>query len=137
MSIPEAAQLILQAGAMGEGGEIFILKMGKPIRIVDLANEVIRLSGYEPGKDIEIVFTGLRPGEKLYEELITEGDGIVPTPHEKIMVLRGKNGHTYESITAQIDELTRTADTFDTEAIKNKIREIVPEYTPNGDGVRS
>ena len=130
MSIPEAAQLILQAGAMGEGGEIFILKMGKPIRIVDLANEVIRLSGYEPGKDIEIVFTGLRPGEKLYEELITEGDGIVPTPHEKIMVLRGKNGHTYESITAQIDELTRTADTFDTQAIKNKIREIIPEYTP-------
>ena len=130
MSIPEAAQLILQAGAMGEGGEIFILKMGKPIRIVDLANEVIRLSGYEPGKDIEVVFTGLRPGEKLYEELITEGEGIVPTLHEKIMVLRGKNGHTYEGIAAQIDELKRIADTFDTDAIKSKIREIVPEYTP-------
>ena len=130
MSIPEAAQLILQAAVMGQDGDINILKMGKPVRIVDLANEVIRLNGFEPGKDIEIIYTGLRPGEKLYEELITEGEGIVPTRHEKIMVLRGNNHHTYEYMTKQIDELTHIADTFDTVAIKKKLQEIVPEYTP-------
>ena len=130
MSIPEAAQLILQAAVMGQGGEIYILKMGKPVRIVDLANEVIQLNGFEPGKDIEIVYTGLRPGEKLYEELITEGEGIVPTSHEKIMVLRGNNHQSYDQTTAQVDELTRIADTFDTVAIKKKLQEIVPEYTP-------
>ena len=130
MTIPEAAQLILQAGSMGEGGEIFILKMGQPVKIADLASEVIRLSGFVPGKDIQIVFTGLRPGEKLYEELITEGEGIIPTPHEKIMVLRGKNGHTYNEMLAQIKELTSITATFDIAAIKLKLKEIVPEYTP-------
>jgi FlaA1/EpsC-like NDP-sugar epimerase len=130
MSIPEAAQLILQAGAMGEGGEIFILKMGNPVRIADLAHEVIRLSGFEPGKDIRVVYTGLRPGEKLYEELITEGEGIVPTLHEKIMVLRGTNGSSYEKVSSQIDDLIDVAATFDTAAIKLKLKEIVPEYTP-------
>lgn len=130
MSIPEAAQLILQAGAMGEGGEIFILKMGNPVKIADLANEVIRLSGFEPGKDIRVVYTGLRPGEKLYEELITEGEGIVPTPHEKIMVLQGRNGKSYAQISSQVDELIHIAGTFDTAAIKQKLKEIVPEYNP-------
>jgi len=115
---------------MGEGGEIYLLKMGKPVRIVDLATEVIRLHGFEPGKDVEVVFTGLRPGEKLYEELITEGEGIVPTSHPKIMVLQGNSHRSYERLTAQIDELTRISDTFDIVAIKKKLREIVPEYTP-------
>ncbi len=89
MSIEEAAQLILQAGAMGGGGEIFILKMGSPVKIVNLARDLIKLMGYEPAKEIKLQYTELRPGEKLYEELITEGEGIVPTRHEKIMVLRG------------------------------------------------
>ena len=129
MSIPEAAQLILQAGAMGEGGEIFILKMGEPIRIADMARDFIKLHGLEPEKDIEIVFTGLRPGEKLYEELITVGEGIVPTPHEKIMVLRG-NGFDHDRIRQQVQELIDVADSFDVNAIRSKIREIVPEYTP-------
>ena len=88
MTIPEAAQLILQAGAMGQGGEVFILKMGTPVKIVDMARDLIRLSGREPDTDVKIIFTGLRDGEKLYEELITVGEGIVPTKHEKIMVLR-------------------------------------------------
>jgi FlaA1/EpsC-like NDP-sugar epimerase len=88
MTIPEAAQMIIQAGAMGEGGEVFILKMGTPVKILDMARDLIRLSGKEPDKDIKIVFTGLREGEKLYEELITVGEGIVPTKHEKIMALR-------------------------------------------------
>ena len=89
MTIPEACQLILQAGAMGKGGEIFILDMGTPIKIDDMARDLIRLSGFEPDVDIKIEYIGLRPGEKLFEELITEGENIVPTRHEKIMVLKG------------------------------------------------
>jgi FlaA1/EpsC-like NDP-sugar epimerase len=130
MSIPEAAQLILQAGAMGKGREIFILKMGEPVRILDLAKEVIKLSGYESEKDIEIVFTGLRPGEKLYEELITEGEGIVPTRHEKIMVLQSNHCGNYADLSAHLDELIRIADTYNIPVIKAKLKEIVPEYTP-------
>ena len=130
MSIPEAAQLILQAGAMGEGRDIFVLKMGASVRILDLARDVIRLNGFEPEKDIGIVFTGLRPGEKLYEELITEGEGIIPTRHEKIMVLTSHQGNNYDRLPEQIDELIRMADSFDIPAIKAKLQEIVPEYTP-------
>jgi FlaA1/EpsC-like NDP-sugar epimerase len=130
MSTAEAAQLILQAGSMGEGGEIFILKMGEPVRILDLARDVIRFNGFEPEKNIEIVFTGLRPGEKLYEELITEGEGIVPTRHEKIMVLTPDQCNSHDRLGDQIDELIRIADTFDIPAIKAKLQEIVPEYTP-------
>ena len=129
MSIPEATQLILQTGAMGKGGEIFILDMGKPVRIADLARDLIRLNGYEPERDIPIKFTGLRPGEKLYEELITEGEGIIPTNHEKILVLRG-NTFDQDTLNAQIDELLSVAGTYDATAIKKKLKEIVPEYTP-------
>ena len=91
MTIPEASQMILQAGTMGEGGEIFILRMGTPVKIFDMARDLIRLSGKEPDVDIKIVFTGLRDGEKLYEELITVGEGILPTEHKKVMVLRTNN----------------------------------------------
>jgi FlaA1/EpsC-like NDP-sugar epimerase len=127
MTIPEAAQLILQAGAMGEGGEIFILDMGSPIKIVDLANDLIRLSGFEPGRGIEIQFTGLRPGEKLYEELITEGEGIVKTHHEKILVLRG-NSIQQDALLSKISELYHLAAKQDAPRIKEKLKEIVPEY---------
>lgn len=92
MTIPEAAQLIIQAGALAQGGEIFVLDMGEPVRITDLAETMIRLSGYEPGRDIEIVFTGVRPGEKLHEELFTEGERKEATRHERIFVAR-MNGH--------------------------------------------
>ena len=87
MTIPEAAQLVLQAGAMGQGGEIFVLDMGEPVRIVDLARDLIRLSGLAEGREIEIVFTGLRPGEKLYEELYDAGEERLPTPHPKIFAV--------------------------------------------------
>jgi FlaA1/EpsC-like NDP-sugar epimerase len=127
MSIPEAAQLILQAGAMGEGGEIFILEMGKPIRILDMARDLIRLQGYEPEKDIPIQFIGLRPGEKLYEELITEGEGIVSTSHEKIMVLRG-NSCDPGIIVKGVEELLAAVHRLDDSSIKQKLREMVPEY---------
>jgi FlaA1/EpsC-like NDP-sugar epimerase len=83
MTIPEACQLILQAGAMGEGGEIFILDMGRPVKIVEMARDLIRLSGFEPDADIRIEYVGLRPGEKLHEELITKGEGIVPQSMKK------------------------------------------------------
>jgi len=127
MSIMEAARLILQAGAMGRANEIFILDMGKPMRIVDLARDLIRLSGLEPDKDIPIQFIGLRPGEKLYEELITEGEGIVPTEHEKILVLKG-NAPNRDALNAQIDELLVVADTYDAAAIREELQKIVPEF---------
>jgi FlaA1/EpsC-like NDP-sugar epimerase len=129
MSISEAAQLILQAGAMGEGGEIFVLDMGKPVRIVDMARDLIRLHGFEPEQDIPIEFIGLRPGEKLSEELITQGEGIVATAHEKILVLRG-NACDLNNLNAHIDELLAISHTYDPPAIKRKLHEIVPEYAP-------
>ena len=104
--------------------------MGEPMRILDLAHSMIKLSGLEPGKDIEIVTTGMRPGEKLYEELITEGEGIIPTYHEKILVLRGNHHFSYAEISAAVDELVVIANRFDAEAIKSKLKEIVPEYMP-------
>lgn len=133
MSIPEAAQLILEAGAKGKGGEIFILDMGKPVRIADLAREMIRLNGYEPERDIAIHYMGLRPGEKLYEELITVGEGIVKTDHEKIMVLKG-NGCDRERLQAQIKSLFMIARTYDAKKIKQHLHDIIPEYIPQIQG---
>ena len=130
MTIPEACQLILQAGAMGEGGEIFILDMGTPVKIVDMARDLIRLSGFEPDVDIKIEFVGLRPGEKLFEELITSGEGIAPTSHEKIMVLRGKTCDEV-SLNGAIDELAKLAYEQDGAAIKSKLQEIVEDYRPS------
>jgi FlaA1/EpsC-like NDP-sugar epimerase len=130
MSLSEAAQLILQAGAMGEGGEIFILDMGKPVRIVDMARDLIRLHGFEPDQDIPIQFIGLRPGEKLCEELITQGEGIVATTHEKILVLRGK-ACDLKNLNAHIDELLTISHTYDPPAIKRKLQQLVPDYTPH------
>lgn len=130
MTIPESCQLILQAGAMGEGGEIFILDMGTPIKIVDMARDLIRLSGFEPDIDIKIEYIGLRPGEKLREELITEGEGIVPTTHDKIMVLRGTESNL-AFVNGKIEKLARLANDQKASEIKAKLREIVPEYEPS------
>ena len=127
MTIPEACQLILQAGAMGSGGEIFLLDMGTPIKIDDLARDLIRLSGFEPDVDIMIKYIGLRPGEKLCEELITEGEGIVPTSHEKIMVLKGEECDL-QTLNGNIEKLVLLANDLDKEKIKAKLQEIVPEY---------
>jgi FlaA1/EpsC-like NDP-sugar epimerase len=96
MLIPEAAGLILQAGAMGAGGEVFVLDMGKPVKIVDLAMNMVRLSGKELGVNAEIVFTGLRPGEKLHEELVVEGEDVVRTEHPKVMKMIGEGTVTAE-----------------------------------------
>ncbi|CAB1065060.1 UDP-N-acetylglucosamine 4,6-dehydratase (EC [Olavius sp. associated proteobacterium Delta 1] len=127
MTIPEACQLILQTGAMGNGGEIFILDMGTPIKIADMARDLIRLSGFEPDDDIKIEYIGLRPGEKLYEELITEGENIVPTRHEKIMVLKGIECEL-KRLNGEIDQLAHLAKEQQAEKIISKIMEILQEY---------
>lgn len=129
MSVSEAAQLILQAGAMGKGGEIFVLDMGKPVKILDMARDLIRLHGYEPEVDIPIQFIGLRSGEKLYEELITEGEGAVSTSHKKIMVLRGNHTWDPRILDEQIDELLAITRMYDGPSIKHKLQELVPDYT--------
>jgi FlaA1/EpsC-like NDP-sugar epimerase len=131
MTIPEACQLILQAGALASENcvEIYLLDMGIPIKIDDMARDLIRLSGFEPEVDIQIEYIGLRPGEKLYEELITEGEGIVSTSHEKILALRGQEINQ-KLLNGKIDELLALSKDQDFENIKLKIKEIVPEYRP-------
>jgi FlaA1/EpsC-like NDP-sugar epimerase len=138
MTIPEAAQMILQAGTMGNSNEIFVLRMGTAVKIVDMARDLIRLSGKEPDVDINIVYTGLREGEKLYEELITKGEDIMPTDHEKVMVLRSSDAfkdvrnqqETRQHLYRNIEELQALADRYDALGIKKKLQEIVPEYQP-------
>ena len=127
MLIPEAAQLVLQAGAFAKGGEVFVLDMGKPVKIYDLACDLIRLSGLEPGKDIKIVFTGLRPGEKLYEELLMSEEGLQDTVHEKIHV--GKP--TFESMDTleeKLEQLRILLQMNDICEIKRQMQNIVPTY---------
>jgi FlaA1/EpsC-like NDP-sugar epimerase len=133
MSIVEAAQLILQAGSMGEGAEIFILKMGQPIKIDHMARELIRLAGKDPDNEIEIKYTGLREGEKLFEELITDGEGIVDTYHEKIMVLRGDSCISCTTFHGYLEKLAEGARAHNGRAIKETLKEIIPEYHPDND----
>jgi FlaA1/EpsC-like NDP-sugar epimerase len=133
MTIEEACQLILQAGSMGDAGEIFVLRMGQPVRIADMAADLIRLSGKEPGADIEIKFIGLRPGEKLYEELITAGEDVVPTGHSQIMVLQGASCG-WRELTPLLDVLAAAAQARDATALREALRRAVPEYAPDRAG---
>jgi FlaA1/EpsC-like NDP-sugar epimerase len=127
MSIPESAQLVLQASAMGHGGEIFVLDMGEPVRIVDLARNMIRLSGYSE-KDIRIEYTGLRPGEKLYEELLTDTEQTRQTPHPKLRIARSRPvADTF------LDELTQWLSQpgpVSVEEVRAGLKRWVPEYEP-------
>lgn len=127
MTIPEATQLVLQAGVLGRDGDIFVLDMGEPVRIVQLAREMITLSGLRPGEDIEIVFTGIRPGEKLYEELSVKGEDMGPTTHEKIYVWRNRK-EDWNRICSMVDELVRHADDAGPDELRARLREIVPEF---------
>ncbi|NLZ18559.1 MAG: polysaccharide biosynthesis protein, partial [Desulfobulbaceae bacterium] len=129
MSVEEAAQLILQAASMGEGGEVFILKMGKPVKIAEMAKELILLCGKEPDAEIEISYIGLREGEKLYEELITEGENIVDTEHSKIMVLKSDIQPSCPQLHIQLQTLAQLASQQDCHGIKTMLHEIVAEYT--------
>ncbi len=126
MTIPEASQLVLQAGMMGEGGEIFILDMGEPVKIADLARDLITLSGLRPGDDIEIRFTGVRPGEKLFEELSVDAEKADKTHHPKIFVGQFRP-QAWDSVVRHIQELANLADDR-AERVRKKFREIVPEY---------
>jgi len=127
MTIPEACQLVLEAAAMGNGGEIFLFDMGKPVKIVDLARKMIKLSGLTLGKDIQIVFTGLRPGEKLYEELLANEENTLETHHPKILIAKVRE-YNFESISSQIRELIGLFDTQNNEVIVTKMKQMVPEF---------
>lgn len=127
MTIPEAVQLVLQAGAMANGGEIFVLNMGEPVKILDLAKDLIKLSGLEPGKDIEIIFTGLRPGEKLYEELLLAEEGLKATKNEKIFIVKP----IFEDIKAlksKLDKIKNLLEHEDFSLLESIIKELVPTY---------
>jgi len=130
MTIPEACQLVLEAGSMGKGGEIFVFDMGKSVKITDLAKKMVQLSGLELGKDIQLVFTGLRPGEKLYEELLATEENTLPTHHEKILIARVKE-YDFEDVKKSVNELIGLFDTQNNIAIVTKMKEMVPEYISN------
>ncbi len=130
MTIPEAAQLVLQAGCLGQGGEIFLLEMGDPVRILDLAEHLIRLSGLIPNKDIDIVFTGLRPGEKLFEELLTKEEGVRETSHRKIKIAASAAADS-ESFSAELAQLFHLAETHDIQGMVIALRRLVMEFTPS------
>ena len=130
MTIPEAVQLLIQAGAMGNDGEILMLDMGEPIKILDLAEDLIRLSGLEVDRDIKIAFTGLEPGEKLYEELLTPQEGVTATKHQRIFVAQLEEIEERQLL-SQIEELSQLADGLDTEGIISRFQELVPTYQPN------
>ncbi len=127
MTIPEACQLVLEAGAMGKGGEIYIFDMGKPVKIIDLARKMIKLAGFNPESEIKIKIVGLRPGEKLYEELLNDGCKTLPTYHEKIMIAQ-EEIHEFEFLHTEIEELIFISKESDNETIVSKMKEIVPEF---------
>jgi FlaA1/EpsC-like NDP-sugar epimerase len=130
MTIPEACLLVIEAGVMGNGGEIFIFDMGKPVKIADLARKVIKLAGKEPDTDIQIVYTGLRPGEKLYEELLTTSENALPTYHEKIMIA---NVHQYDfdEVSKKVEKLIKCARQHYTLETVFLMKDLVPEFTSN------
>ncbi len=133
MTIPEAVQLVLQSSVIGKGGEIFVLDMGQPIRIVDLARDIIRLSGYEVGKDIDIVYSGLRPGEKLFEELFIPGEEYAPTEHEKVLIACNASQIIPDGLDRMIDDLVAAAYRDNEILIKANMKHVIPEYTPISD----
>ncbi|MFB2933849.1 polysaccharide biosynthesis protein [Aerosakkonemataceae cyanobacterium BLCC-F154] len=130
MTIPEAVQLVLQAAAIGRGSEVFMLDMGQPVRIVDLATDLIRLSGYEVSKDIDIVFTGLRPGEKLFEELFIAGEKYERTQHNKILKVINASQILPDNIDLEIATLCEAAERNDANLIMFLLEQLIPEYTP-------
>jgi FlaA1/EpsC-like NDP-sugar epimerase len=134
MTIPEAAQLVLQACAMGRGGEIFVLDMGKPAKIVELARQLTRLSGLQPDEEIRIEFTGTRPREKLYEELHTAGENILPTCHEKIKIFSG-SGLPAERAAAHLRRIQRACEQRNAALLLAELKAMVPEYRESRDVV--
>jgi FlaA1/EpsC-like NDP-sugar epimerase len=134
MTIPEACSLILQAGGLGQGNEVFVLKMGTPVKIDNMARDMITLSGFIPEKEIEVRYTGLRPGEKLFEELITEGEDVMPTEHNDIMVLKPVDCLPSDVIDRSIKKLEDLALKRDSNGIKMALCKLIPEYCPQMEG---
>jgi len=132
MSIPEAAQLVLQAALMGEGGEIFVLDMGDPVRIVDLARQLIRLSGLSED-DVRVVYTGLRPGEKLYEEVLADAEKTLPTPHPKLRVAKA-NPHADGNLVADVERWLKAASNTGPDAVRSRLQGWIEEYRPASNG---
>ena len=130
MTIPEACQLVLEAGAAGNGGEVFIFDMGKSVKIKDLASQMIKLSGLEEGKDIQIVYTQLRPGEKLYEELLNNKENTLPTHHSQIMIAQVEEVE-FDKINPIIERLAVDLIEKSNEDLVLKIKQLVPEYKSN------
>lgn len=130
MTIPEACRLVLEAGAMGNGGEIYIFDMGKSVKIIDLAKKMIKLSGFEPDKDIKIKITGLRPGEKLFEELLNDKENTLPTHNPQILIAK-VIPHKFDTVKSDVIELIKLFDTQDNKRIVMKMKQIVPEYISN------
>ncbi len=130
MTIPEACQLVIEAGVMGQGSEIFVFDMGKPVKIVDLARRIIKLAGKEPDVDIKIEYTGLRPGEKLYEELLSDSENVMPTYHDKIMIAKVAE-YDYEVGKEKVEKLLSSAKRHYTLETVGLIKDLVPEYTSN------
>lgn len=127
MTIPEACQLVLEAGSMGEGGEIFIFDMGRPVKIADLARKMIRLAGYRPEIDIPITYTGLRPGEKLYEELLNVKESTQPTYNEKILIAKVRE-YDFDKVAQEITTLIDYAYLYKDFLVVSQMKHIVPEY---------
>ncbi len=127
MTIPEAVELVIQAGAMAKGGEVFVLDMGEPVKIADIARDLIRLYGFEPGQDIEIVYTGIRPGEKLYEELFSSREEMAATKHERIFISKKEMDSNYTGINKNIEEWVREKNSNRDEIVK-LFAELIPEY---------
>lgn len=127
MTIPEACQLVLEAGSMGNGGEIYIFDMGKPVKIIDLAKKMIKLAGFIPDKDIKIQIVGLRPGEKLFEELLNDTSKTLATHHEKIMIAEEIQDE-FETLHTDIEELIEKANSFGNDEIVMQMKKIVPEF---------
>ncbi len=130
MTIPEASQLVLEAASMGFGGEIFVFNMGSSVKIIDLARKMIMLSGLKEGKDINIVFTGLRPGEKLFEELLADNENTLPTHHSQILIGKVRE-YDYNEVKTIIDELIASFDTQNNELIVQRMKDLVPEFISN------
>jgi FlaA1/EpsC-like NDP-sugar epimerase len=130
MTIPEACCLVMEASTLGQGGEIFVFDMGEPVKILDLARNMIRLAGYTPEKDIRIVFTGLRPGEKLYEELLNQKETTIPTANEKIMVARVRE-FDFDTVSPEVDQLIATSQQTKPFMTVKLMKQLVPEYISN------
>jgi len=128
MTIPEAVQLVLQAATLGQQGEVFMLDMGEPVKIVDLARDMIRLSGLEEGRDIDIVYTGVRPGEKLFEELFADGEHYRPTSHDKLFIAHGAHNHTPSDLVHTIDQLEQGVASDSEPDLLWLIQQLVPTY---------